>query len=273
MGISFDQRSHQPANLAGYGIITMAGASRRFCQYGYEVPKYRLPAFEKTLFHWSVRTCFPFYSRGYKMFFIVNKQFGDEKPFIKEHIRRLQITNYEIIEVDDFTDGQATTAMVVKDKIENKDLPIFIYNIDTMIDPGNMDHTYQLQNNPTIDGIIPVTRLPGKNWSFVQVDDDYKVLNIAEKKRISEDDLASVGFYWFRTWNMFEECYTKTYGSVLKNIFSRPAEKYVAPIYAHALKNNANLIASYIWPQDVHNFGSPEQYLEFLKKTKLANVK
>jgi len=241
-------------NILGTGIVTMAGRSQRFLDVGYKVPKHHLRAFDQSLFYWSVRSCYPFYSNGYEMLFVTNKQHGDEKKFVEEHLSILQIKNARIIEVDDYTDGQATTALLADGSIADKTKPVFIMNIDTMIEPSVMYDIFELSLDKSVHGIIPSCRLAGNQWSFVRTNDQ-RVTVIAEKIRIS--DLATLGFYWFDSFANYRDLYKQTFSDAY-------IERYVSSMYQTALENNSLLLAPEIDLNFVKCFGTPEQYTSFL---------
>ena len=110
-------------------IITMGGNGRRFREKGYNVPKYMIEVKNKTLFEWSMISLENFKSINPKYIFVVKKE-DNAKDFIEKEIKKLDIKNASIVEIEKLTDGQATTVILAKEKwIEGDSL--LIYNIDT----------------------------------------------------------------------------------------------------------------------------------------------
>ena len=59
---------------------------------------------------------------------------NDVEKFIRQNCKKLNIENYNVILLEELTDGQATTAMYAQNfwKEEN---PLLVYNIDTYVEP------------------------------------------------------------------------------------------------------------------------------------------
>ena len=114
------------------------------------------------------------------------------------------------------------------------------------------------------DGFIPCFKAEGDHWSFVRLDDDGKVVEIKEKKRIS--DHCTLGAYYFKTCALYEELYDEYYvkgkASELVN-----GEKYVAQLYDFLLTKGGEIYISDIDPAKVHVLGTPEELDTFLKET------
>lgn len=261
--MQFAKGKHKHPILNGYGIVTMSGRSARFAEEGYSVPKHRLDAHGQSLFYFAVSSLFEFYHNGYKIIFVTNKQYPNERKFIELYLEKLQIVNVEYVEVDDFTDGQATTALAAKGVILDPTKPVFIYNIDTMITKSELKESYKLSLNPNFDGIIPTANLPGDCWSFVQKSLNDCIYKIVEKRRISNH--ATLGFYWFKSFNLFEELYKETFQlTFLNKMGFLNKEKYVSSLYHTATNKRLNIIAPPIDSKFVSVFGTPEQYKQFL---------
>lgn len=235
-------------------VITMGGLGSRFRKMGYSVPKYMIEAKGKTLFEWSMISL-----EGYKedvdqyIFIAMKDDTCDVESFINEKCVKLGFQNYRVIILDYLTDGQATTAMMAK-RYWNPDHALLIYNIDTYVEAGEMNSA-ELKG----DGFIPCFQAAGDHWSFVRLDDSGKVVEIKEKKRIS--NYCTLGAYYFKTCalynNLYDEYYSKTQELV-------NGEKYVAPLYDYLLSKNGNIYISDIKPEKVHVLGTPEELQDFL---------
>lgn len=236
-------------------VITMGGLGSRFRKAGYTVPKYMIEAKGKTLFEWSMISLDGYKRDVNQYIFIAMKEEGiDMEGFIKEKCQELEIDNYHLILLDYLTDGQATTATLAE-KYWNKEHALLIYNIDTYVEPGQMN-SEELKG----DGFIPCFKAEGDHWSFVRLDEQERVVEIKEKQRIS--DHCTLGAYYFKTCGLYKKLYDEYY-SEEKNLVK--GEKYVAPLYDYLLSKGGEIYISDIAPERVHVLGTPEELEYFLK--------
>ena len=116
-------------------IITMAGLGSRFKKAGYTVPKYMIEVKGKNLFQWSMLSLADFNSQeNVKYIFVVRRE-DNTRGFIQEETHKMGLNNVCIIELDELTDGQATSAMLAE-KYWNEDEEMIVYNIDTYVEPN-----------------------------------------------------------------------------------------------------------------------------------------
>ncbi len=236
-------------------VITMGGLGSRFRKAGYTVPKYMIEAKGKTLFEWSMISLDGYKKDVNQYIFIAMKEEGiDIEGFIKGKCQELEIVNYHLILLDYLTDGQATTATLAE-KYWNQEHALLIYNIDTYVEPGQMN-SEELKG----DGFIPCFKAEGDHWSFVRLDDQGRVVEIKEKQRIS--DHCTLGAYYFKTCGLYKKLYDEYY-SEEKNLVK--GEKYVAPLYDYLLSKGGEIYISDIAPERVHVLGTPEELEYFLE--------
>lgn len=236
-------------------VITMGGLGSRFRKAGYTVPKYMIEAKGKTLFEWSMISLDGYKKDVNQYIFIAMKEEGiDMEGFIKEKCQELEIDNYHLILLDYLTDGQATTATLAE-QYWNKEHALLIYNIDTYVEPGQMN-SEELKG----DGFIPCFKAEGDHWSFVRLDEQERVVEIKEKQRIS--DHCTLGAYYFKTCDLYKKLYDEYY-SEEKNLVK--GEKYVAPLYDYLLSKGGEIYISDIAPERVHVLGTPEELQYFLE--------
>ena len=235
-------------------VITMGGLGSRFRKMGYTVPKYMIEAKGKTLFEWSMISL-----EGYKedvnqyIFIAMRDETCDVEAFIGKKCEELGFSSYHVIILDYLTDGQATTAMMAK-KYWAPENALLIYNIDTYVEAGEMN-SGELKG----DGFIPCFQAEGDHWSFVRLDETGKVVEIKEKKRIS--NYCTLGAYYFKSCQLYSDLYEEYYSKagVLVN-----GEKYVAPLYDYLLSKNGEIFISDVPPEKVHVLGTPEELQAFL---------
>ncbi len=237
-------------------VITMGGLGSRFRKAGYTVPKFMIEAKGKTLFEWSMRSLTGYRESAARYIFIaMNDDAADVEGFIRRQCQKMDLSEIHIILLDYLTDGQATTA-VLADKYWDPKHALLIYNIDTYVEPGEMNAT-ELRG----DGFIPCFRAEGSHWSFVRLDDAGRVVEIKEKERIS--DYCTLGAYYFRSCGLYRELYEAYYGQPQKLV---NGEKYVAPLYDYLLSRGGEIYISDVNPDKVHVLGTPEELQDFLTK-------
>ncbi len=237
-------------------VITMGGLGSRFRKMGYNVPKYMIEAKGRTLFEWSMISLDGFRKDVDKYIFIAMKDEAcDVKAFINEKCLKLGIENFYVIILDYLTDGQATTAMLAE-KYWNLQHALLIYNIDTYVEAGEMNSD-ELKG----DGFIPCFQAEGDHWSFVRLDSNGKVVEIKEKKRIS--NYCTLGAYYFKTCALYKKLYDEYYSRTQELV---NGEKYVAPLYDYLLTQNGEIYISDIEPSKVHVLGTPEELQVFLNE-------
>lgn len=236
-------------------VITMGGLGSRFRKAGYTVPKFMIEAKGKTLFEWSLISL-----DGYKdiakryIFIVMQDKENDVEGFINEQCAKLGIKTYHIIVLDHLTDGQATTAMMAKEYWDSEN-GLLIYNIDTYVEAGEMN-SGELKG----DGFIPCFQAEGDHWSFVRLDETGKVVEIKEKKRIS--NYCTLGAYYFKTCQLYEDLYDEYYSKATELV---NGEKYVAPLYDYLLTKGGEIFISDVSKDKVHVLGTPEELESFLK--------
>ena len=222
-------------------IITMAGKSSRFFSLGIKKPKYELIANGQTLFYWSMVSLKYFIDEKTEFIFVCQLQFN-AKQFIIAECKKLNIKNYSIIELDEFTNGQANTAYFATRKMNN--CPVAIFNIDTHVSP------YCIKNCNGV-GHIPVFKTSGSNWSYI-AEENSVVPSIKEKAELSH--LATVGVYYFNSSKLFNTLYEET---------QFKGEHYVSYMYQILLSTGK--VRTTILPENsVVPLGVPAEVIKFM---------
>lgn len=238
-------------------VITMAGLGTRFKKAGYKEPKYRIKAKGKSLFAWSMESLKGYYSEDNDYYFIVRKE-DDASEFIVTEAVNERVCAKEkihVIELDEMTDGQATTAMLAKE-YWNRDDSLMIYNIDTYVESYEM-----VSEDIAGDGFIPCFKAEGDHWSFVKLDFEGRAVEVREKQRISDN--CTLGAYYFKSCALYEQIYNEYYmdGGRLE-----AGEKYVAPLYNYMIEKKLEVRIALVDPKKVHVLGTPEELLDFLNE-------
>lgn len=235
-------------------VITMAGRGSRFYEAGYTVPKYEIIAHGRSLFDWSMLSLQNFLSEDSRVIFVCLAE-NRSADYVLERCASLGIKDVHIVELDQLTDGQATSAYVSREMWCLED-PLLIYNIDTYVNPRAL---LPEDIRSGSDGWVPCFQVPGDHWSFVQLGEDGWAVDLTEKKRIS--DYASIGLYWFARADRYVDAYER--------FFADPAnlvrgERYIAPLYRQLLQGGGKISIVDLAVKDVHVLGTPRELEVFL---------
>ncbi|WP_113680049.1 glycosyltransferase family 2 protein [Actinobacillus minor] len=233
-------------------IIPMAGLSSRFFKAGYTKPKYQLDLNGETVFAWSVCSFEKYFATD--KFIFIYRDIYNTKTFLEKEIKKLGISNYELICLPKETLGQADTVYQGIKNIDS-DEEIYIFNIDSKI----VNFT-----KPTwvdkCDGYLEVFKGVGNHWSFAKPENENsrKVIRTTEKERIS--DLCSDGLYYFQKKSVFEKLFldAKAKGNTSKN------EYYVAPLYNDLIAQQAIVYYNLISKDKILFCGTPDEYQALL---------
>lgn len=236
-------------------VITMAGRGSRFYDAGYKTPKYEIMAHERSLFDWSMLSLKNFLTQDCKIIFVCLGE-NNSSEFVLHQTHALGLKDVHIVELEELTDGQATSAYLSRE-LWNPDWPLLVYNIDTYVKPNALTPA---NIRPGSDGWVPCFQVPGEHWSFVKLGNNGWAVDLAEKQRISE--YASIGLYWFGNAGRYIELYDR--------FFSDPhnlvrGEKYIAPLYRQLLIEGGKVSLSDLQLSDVHVLGTPAELDRFLQ--------
>ena len=234
-------------------VITMAGRGSRFYEAGYTVPKYEIMAHGRSLFDWSMLSLANFLAEGAKVIFVCLEE-NKSSSYVLERCEALGLRDVHVVELDQITDGQATSAYMAREHWILTE-PLLIYNIDTYINPSALRLDFIRHGS---DGWVPCCQLPGDHWSFVRLGDDGWAVDLAEKQRIS--DYASIGLYWFARAEKYVEIYNRFFADA-RNLVR--GERYIAPLYRQLLAEGGKVSIKDLRPEDVHVLGTPAELDRF----------
>lgn len=184
------ERSRQGGTPSVNVVIPAAGEGSRFVKAGFSKPKPFIdvmaqPMIERVTQNVSVA--------GSHVHILVRKEHAEREADV---VARLQASGSTLHHVGSLTEGTACTLLLARPAFDN-DTPLLIANSDQVVDFSAEAFVQDcIQRN--LDGSILVFRDKEKNpkWSFARVDSTGLVVEVAEKRAIS--DLATVGIYLFR---------------------------------------------------------------------------
>jgi len=240
-------------------IIPMAGAGKRFLEAGYSFPKPLIDINGKSMIQLVIENLKP--SCAHKFIFICQKEHYDKYSLHEIFNNLAGSDNYECIQLTNLTQGAACTVLTAVEYI-NDDNDLIIANSDQLVDININDYIdFSRQSNA--DGVIMTFEATHPKWSYARVGSDDNVLEVAEKKVISNH--ATVGIYYFKQGNKFVE---SAHTMIAKDIRVNN-EFYVCPTYNEIILKNGLVKIYEIKPEQMHGLGTPEdleKYLHYLEK-------
>jgi len=229
-------------------LIPMAGKGKRFEDAGYSFPKPLIDINGKPMIQIIIENLnFPA-----EHIFLCQKEHS-EKYSLKELLDFIS-PNCKIVQVKGITEGAACTALLAKELINN-DEELIIANSDQWVDWNNQHFLSYLRNNDASGGIVTFIATHPK-WSFVKINDKNEVLEVAEKRPIS--NIATVGIYYFKKGKYFVEAAEQM---IRKNIRTNN-EFYIAPTYNEMIEAKKKILHYPI--AEMRGLGTPEDLTRFL---------
>ncbi len=232
----------------------MAGRGSRFLDAGYAFPKPLIDVKGKTMIEVVVNNLRP---AGEHKFIFVCQREHYEKYDLYNILKNATNDKFEVIQIDGVTEGAACTALLAKRFIDSDD-ELLIANSDQYIDV-DLDHFLEKAQEGAFDGYIMTFEASHPKWSYVRVDGELRVVEVAEKKVISNH--ATVGIYYYKHGKDFVE---GAQNMIQKNIRYNN-EFYVCPVYNEMILGGKNIGIYEIAPEHMHGLGTPEDLQSFLQ--------
>jgi NDP-sugar pyrophosphorylase family protein len=233
-------------------VIPAAGEGSRFRKAGFQKPKPFIDVLGLPMIEHVIRNVAPVQS---DVHLLLRAEHVQAEP---ELVTACRAHGHVIHEVDRLTEGTACTLLLARKAIDNDD-PLLVANSDQYVDFDVSAFVKDCMERD-LDGSILVFRDPTLNpkWSFAQVDGDGRVIEVAEKKPIS--DLATVGIYLFRRGADFVR------GAI--DMISRNdrvnGEFYTCPVYNYLIANGLRIGVYEVPLGAMHGLGTPEDLQAFL---------
>jgi dTDP-glucose pyrophosphorylase len=233
-------------------VICMAGYNTRFHDVGFDIPKYLLPWNGKTIIHDILKNI------GWvnQLILVANKRDIYFKEQLEEAIRPLGWNDSNILYIGD-TKGQAHTAAIGITQLNNKDLPTFIHNADTIITGRHIDFIAD-QMISKYDAYVDVFVGNSPKYSYIRAYENL-IVEIVEKKQISP--YASSGFYGFLNGHLYLKYYDE--------LFEKDDELYIADVIQSMIQSNKQVFMNPLGSnQETIVLGSPQEYgIEIARQT------
>jgi dTDP-glucose pyrophosphorylase len=229
----------------------MAGRGSRFVQAGYSVPKPLINVLGRPMYSWAVDGL-PL-NESKQLIFICLREHLESLELERDIRSRYAKYKPIIVPLAHVTEGQACTVLKAREWIDNDD-PLLIFNADTYC-PTTIGESLK-RWGPEVDGALDVFEGEGDKWSFARIDEQGRVQETAEKKRISP--WASTGLYYFRRGKDFVQHATHAIAESARH----NNEFYVAPLYNRMIAAGGEVRINLV--DRVHILGTPEDLAHFL---------
>lgn len=231
-------------------VMPMAGRGSRFADIGIATPKPLIDVRGRPMYAWAMESL----PLGLvdKVIFVCLQEHLEQCNLQQDIKTRFAELNPVIIGLEDVTEGQACTVLMAREHIDN-DEPLIIYNADTYCRTSLEETLPDIQSKA--DGLLSVFRAPGDKWSFAKTDEEGRVVETAEKNRISE--WACTGLYHFSRGTDF----VRHADAMVAENQRTNKEFYVAPLYNRLIADGADVRideALEVWvlgtPEDLEHF-------------------
>lgn len=235
-------------------IIPAAGEGSRFAKAGWKKPKPFIDIDGRPMLSHVIENVS---SIDNNVTLLLRKEHMDRHPDI---IYNFEDKGLRVIPVSKLTEGTASTVLLAR-KVFDNEQPMMVANSDQLVDFDVNDYVERCIAMG-LDGSILVFRDPTKNpkWSFVKLDDEGLVSEVAEKRAIS--DLATVGIYLFARGKDFV---TAAIDMMAANDRVNN-EFYTCPVYNYMIRDGAKIGVYEVSMNAMCGLGTPEDLKEFLGK-------
>lgn len=223
-------------------IIPMAGRGSRYTSQGYETPKPLIPVAGKPMVLWALKSLQGIH---FSKHIVIALKEHEERHDISKLLRSNISGNVEFVLLDKTTEGQLCTVLEAKHLFDPEE-SLLVSSSDTFVESsiGN-----DIQHSKA-GGIISVANLQGEQWSFARTDEKGNVVEVAEKRRIS--DHASTGLYYFKKASELIH-----FGEeMIRNKETTRGEYYLIPVYQRLI--NAGITVGISKANAMWDMGTPE---------------
>jgi len=234
-------------------LIPMAGRGSRFEEQGYTDKKPFIDVNGKPMIHRVIKNLGMEFDKEY-MFILICLQEDFDKYDFTEFEKVIGHNSYDVVILDDVTEGAAQTILQAKDLI-NDDTPLMTMNSDQLVD-WDIERLFEMCEQ--FDGVIPCFYGEGNAWSYARTLDNGYVQEVAEKKQISK--YATAGYYYWKKGSDFVK-----YAEQMIHDNSRTnGEFYVAPVYNWAVRDGKRVGVFMV--DKCYSLGTPEDLEEYLSE-------
>lgn len=228
-------------------LIPMAGLGSRFEEVGFTFPKPLIDVNGKPMIQRVIENMLPLSPSEFV--FLVRREHLDqyELPQMFNQIVPDGI-KAKIVPVDGTTEGAACTALLAEQLIGDQE-ELIIANSDQLIEYSASNFNL-IRRNDQLSGIVFCFNAVHPKWSFVRCDEEGDIVEVAEKKPIS--NIATCGIYYYRHGEQFVQ-------AAQSMIFDQRrvrGEFYIAPVYNQYIEAGLTVVPFMV--DRMHGLGTPE---------------
>ncbi len=231
----------------------MAGAGSRFSNAGFSKPKPFIDVAGKPML---IRVLENLALPEVRYILVARREHMEaEVALVKEIESKYKAT---FIGIDGLTEGTACTVLHARKLIDNN-MPLIIANSDQIVE---FDPQAFITDSFTreLDGSILTFQDEKRDpkWSFASIDLHGHVLEVKEKKAIS--DFATVGIYFYQRGSDFIDATIE----MILNQDRVNGEYYTCPTYNYLIKNKKRIGIFNVTKGAMHGMGTPEDLETFI---------
>lgn len=230
-------------------VYCLAGKANRFKNKGILIPKFLLPLCNDSTILCESLKSFQFGS-DINLLLLINEEYKHYDNDIKKILRNFKFNSFVKYIKD--TKGQAHTAYLSGKFIRENEW-VFFFNGDTILKNRFLTNLIIYLKETNVDGFIDSFISNSDNYSFVKVNSSNFVIDIVEKKVIS--DLATTGLYGFKNITLYSDYYLKLVNN------NSAGEEYISSIYREMISENKQIVNfTNNNKNDTIILGTPEEY-------------
>ncbi len=232
----------------------MAGAGSRFEKAGYTFPKPLVEVEGKPMIQAVVENL-GLVGHARHIFIVQEKHYD---KYALKYLLQLIAPDCEIVKVNGLTEGAACTALLAKPLIDRSE-PLLIANSDQII-RWKKDNSPLTNLHSNSEGLIYTFKATHPKWSFARTTAANQVLEVAEKRPISQT--ATCGVYQWK----HGHSYVKYAERMIEKNIRTNNEFYVCPVFNEAIEDNKLITAVDV--EGMWGIGTPEDldtYIQMLR--------
>jgi len=234
-------------------VIPLAGEGTPFQQAGYAFPKPFIDINGKSMIEIVAENLTP--SVPHKFIFICKKEHYIGYS-LEEIFERAVGKNFEVVQLTDRTQGAACSVLTAVDFI-NSDNDLIIANADQVVDI-KIDDFIAFARKQKGEGAVMTFQSSHPKWSFVRLDSGNSIIEVAEKKVISNK--ATVGIYYFKSGRKFVDATVK----MIEKDIRFNNDFYVSLVYNELILAGGKINNWEIDPSYMHSMATPEDLMKYI---------
>lgn len=238
-------------------LIPLAGKGTAFAKANYTFPKPLIDVHGKSMIELVIHNLRP--SCPHRFVFVCQKDLF-EKYDLYHVFQNATDNHFEVVLMNGTTQGAACTALMAINHI-NSSQDLIIANADQYIDNGIQDFIDHARAAKP-DGLIMTFQSSHPRWSYTRVDENGHVLEVAEKKVISNK--ATSGLYYFKEGKSF---INGAQAMIQKDIRTNN-EFYICPVHNELILDGKIVSTFDVSASRMHGLGTPEDLNAFLQNHK-----